>query len=155
MIMQGVWVLAGAVGTRTLTQVLLRDRNAGIMGYLGNAIGAHLMGLIVGRGLKNPAAGRLVTLGGYVGIAFRLLQDYTPVGRYVQLQLSGATGLRGDIGMGFLEPTTFFVPLNPADGRGATSANMALPSAVTALTPTANLRGVGAMSRYGGRSRYA
>ncbi|MBK8200673.1 MAG: hypothetical protein IPK75_20240 [Acidobacteria bacterium] len=96
----------------------------------------------------------MVTLGGIVGTVLRLVQDYTPLGQYAQL--SGM--VRGDSGMGFLAPTTFFVPLAPADGRGATSAQMALPAAVTDLVrsrPSAPAQGVSGVSRYSRGSRFA
>lgn len=152
MVQQGALVIGGAIGARTLTQVILRGNNTGLMGYLGNAVSGHLLGTLVGRATRNPRNGQLITLGAYVGIALRLLQDYTPLGKYTTLSLSG-NGLRGDFGMGFLEPTTFFVPLAPADGRGATSAAMALPAAVRPVPRTAG--NMGMLSRYGGRSRYA
>lgn len=122
-------VIGGAVGTRMLTQTILGDKNAGMIGYVANAAVAFGLGFGVSKFAKNANLGAMVTLGGFVSLALRVLQDNTPLGRYVNLQLSGM-GRRGDLGVGMYEPTTFFVPLDTNPPGGVNTARMSLPAAV-------------------------
>lgn len=155
MLTSGAYLVAGMVATRAATQMFLQTRNVGFLGYGANLVAAAVIGGFASR-FVGREAGQLVTLGGIGATVLRLIQDYTPMGGYVQEQLA-LSGIQGDVGMGFLEPSTFFVPLAPADGRGATNANMALPSAVTALaTPPAagnNANGMQGLGYYGGGGR--
>ena len=141
------WTLAGAVGTRAVTQALLGGKNTGVTGYVANAVAAVSLGYVVKRGTKNEKAGDMVTLGGFVGIVMRLLQDYTPIGAYVKTQLAGM-GVYGD--------ATFFVPLQTdPDNRMRTllpAAVVSRPGPVALPAPVAaapvSLSGLG---RYGQR----
>jgi hypothetical protein len=92
------FTLSGAIGTRALTQMLLGAKNEGPVGYAGNAVAAILLGWGVGKFMKNRQAATAVTIGGFVGLTLRLLQDLTPLGKFVNLQLAGV-GRRGDMGV--------------------------------------------------------
>jgi hypothetical protein len=159
MIKKSLYVIAGAVGVRSLTQMLLKDKNTGVMGYAANAIGSLVVGWAAGKATKSQDVAAMVTLGGMVGLVLRILQDVTPIGQYVNLQLSGL-GRVGDYGMGAIVPTTFFVPLYHAPG-GDNIANTQLPAAVrAAMAPpaSAGMKGMGVISkggRYTSTGRYS
>lgn len=102
-------VIGGAVATRYATQLALGGKNTGAIGYLGNAIAALVLGWAAKKFLKSPQLGTMVTLGGFTGLALRMLSDLTPIGQYVNLSLSGA-GKTGDTGIGLITDTTYFVP---------------------------------------------
>ncbi len=102
-------VIGGAVGTRYATQLALGASNTGAIGYLANAIAALALGWAAGKFMKSPQVGAMVTLGGFTGLALRMLSDLTPIGQYVNLSLSGA-GKSGDTGIGLITDTTFYVP---------------------------------------------
>jgi hypothetical protein len=109
MLKSAVGIIGGAIATRYATQFVLQGKNTGWMGYLGNAVAALVLGWGAKKFLKSPQLGTMVTLGGFVGLAMRLLTDLTPVGQYVNLQLSGA-GKAGDIGIGLISDSVFTVP---------------------------------------------
>lgn len=102
-------VIGGAVGSRYATQLALGASNTGAIGYLANAIAALALGWAAGKFMKSPQVGAMVTLGGFTGLALRMLSDLTPIGQYVNLSLSGA-GKAGDTGIGLITDTTFYVP---------------------------------------------
>jgi hypothetical protein len=102
-------VIGGAVGSRYATQLALGASNTGAIGYLANAIAALALGWAAGKFMKSPQIGAMVTLGGFTGLALRMLSDLTPIGQYVNLSLSGA-GKAGDTGIGLITDTTFYVP---------------------------------------------
>lgn len=158
---QSLYLIGGAVAVRSLTQMILKDKNVGAMGYVANAVGSLVLGMAASRFI-NKEAGTMVTLGGFTGVVLRMLQDLTPIGQYVNLQLSGM-GMLGDVGMGAIVPTTFFVPLAQQSAGGGAINQMAMPAAVQALAAPpakAGMRGVGAVvasgkGRYTSVGRYA
>ena len=109
LLVSGVYVVGGAVGTRMLTQAVLGSKNTGVIGYGGNAVSALVLGWGVKKFLRNPHAGNMVMIGGFAALALRLIQDYTPLGSFVQAQLSGM-GIRGDTGMGLLLSQSYVDP---------------------------------------------
>ena len=109
LLMSGVYVVGGAVGTRMLTQAILGAKNSGILGYGGNAISAFGLSWGVRKFVRNPHAANMVLVGGFTALAIRLLQDYTPLGQYVQANLAGM-GIRGDTGMGLLLQNSYTQP---------------------------------------------
>ena len=117
MVMKAGYLIAGAAGTRLLTQAVLGPKNAGPIGYIANAVVAFVLGPIVGKVLKKPDAGAMVTLGGFVGLTLRLISDFTPFGS--QLALAG---------MGDYQVSTFFVPARYLDATQ--NALVDIPSAV-------------------------
>lgn len=109
MLKNALSVIGGAVATRYATQLALGANNTGAIGYLANAIAALALGWAAGKFMKSPQVGSMVTLGGFTGLALRMLSDLTPIGQYVNLSLSGA-GKAGDTGIGLITDTTFYVP---------------------------------------------
>lgn len=137
-------IIGGGVLTRIATQAALGSKNTGIFGYLGNAVAAFAIGWAANKILKNRGLANMVTIGGFVGLAFRLLQDFTPLGQYVNLQLSGA-GKSGDVGIGMITDSTFFVPTVFQNGS-MTNAN--LPAQVLQLAAAGSSRqGMGTLRR--------
>jgi hypothetical protein len=138
LLVSGVYVVGGAVGTRMLTQALLGARNTGVFGYIGNAAAAFGLSWGVKKFVRNPQAANMVLLGGFTALAVRLLQDYTPLGQFVQANLAGM-GIRGDTGMGLLLNNSFSSPMI-YDNGGAV-----MPSAWRAMipAPAAAVRGLG------------
>lgn len=122
-------VIGGAVATRYATQLALGGKNTGAIGYLGNAVAALVLGWGAKKFLKSPQLGAMVTLGGFTGLALRLLSDLTPIGQYVNLSLNGA-GKAGDIGIGMITDSTFFVPTTFQQGS---MTNAQIPSQVTQM----------------------
>lgn len=159
LVKSSLYIIAGAVGTRSLTQMVLKDKNTGVMGYVANAVGSFILGFAASKVFKSKEIGTMVTVGGMTGLVLRILQDVTPIGQYVNLQLSGM-GMLGDVGMGAIVPTTFFVPLYTAHGQDSI-ANTQLPAAVlAAMTPPAKagMKGVGVIQkggRYTSTGRYS
>jgi hypothetical protein len=138
-------VIGGAVASRYATQIALGGKNTGVIGYVGNAVAALLMGWAAKKFLKSPQLGVMVTIGGFTGLALRMLQDLTPIGNYINLSLQGA-GKGGDVGIGLITDSTFFVPTVFQPG----SMNQAmLPNAVMALAAAGSTRsgGVGSYRR--------
>lgn len=118
------FLIAGAAGTRLLTQAVLGSKNTGVIGYIANAIVALILGPVTGKVLKSPDAGAMVTLGGFVGLTLRLITDFTPFGQ--QLALSG---------MGDYQVSTFFTPARYIDATN--SAVVDLPASVQPRLPAA------------------
>ncbi len=137
-------VIGGAVATRYATQLALGGKNTGAIGYLGNAIAALVLGWGVKKFLKSPQLGAMVTVGGFTGLALRLLTDLTPIGQYVNLSLNGA-GKAGDIGIGMITDSTFFVPTVFQPG----SMNVAqIPNQVTQMIAAGSRNNGGGVGSY-------
>jgi len=144
---KALYIITGAVATRSVTQMILGAKNTGAMGYAANAVAAIGLGWAATKFLKNKKLGANVTIGGVVGLVLRMLQDLTPVGKFVPLQLAGL-----DAGMGAIVPTMYFVPLNSGNDIN----NTQVPSQLQAkLTPAPAMAGLGrASGRYSGSGRY-
>lgn len=144
----GLFMLAGLVGSRLLPQMFLAANNTGVMGYGANLAIALGGGFATKAILKDSQAGNMFILGGIGGIILRAIQDFTPFGQAINTSLQGV----GDVGI--YGATTFFVPL--AEAGGSDRGQMALPGAVTPQpTPMpAKTTGVGGGGRYQ-RGRFA
>lgn len=110
-----LWLVGGAVGTKMITQLVLGGSNTGIMGYIGNAVTAFGLSLLVGKLLKNPVAGKAVLSGGIVMIVLRLLSDFTPLGQYTSA-----------IGMGDYQVSHWVTPQRYVDALN--SAEVEIPA---------------------------
>lgn len=127
---QGLWAIGGAAGSKMLTQMVLGSSNTGVMGYGGNLAAAFVLGTGVKMVLKNQAAGNAVILGGVIQTLLRVLIDKTPFGAKVS-----------NLGMGDYMAQNFLTPQRLVDGLN--SAQIAPP-----VMPQANKAvGVGV---YGG-----
>jgi hypothetical protein len=156
---KAAYVIGGAVGTRALTQAVLGGQNAGMMGYAANAAAAFILGMAGGK-LFGKDAGQFITIGGFVGIVMRLIQEFTQIGKVVNLQLSGLGdySFAGVRGLGHFEPMDYFVPLASADSRGTVSAAATPPAMISRVAQSvmpavAANGGVSGLGR--GKSRYS
>ena len=135
-----VFIIAGAVGSKYLTQTVLTTSNTGIMGYLGNLVSAFLLSWGVKAFMKNDKAAAAVLSGGIVQVVLRLIADYTPFGQYT-----------ANLGMGDYMVQDFRVPQRMANG---------MRSAVITTAPTLGMTTMGGMSGcgdslYGSNGQYS
>lgn len=144
-------IIGGAVATRYTTQLVLRGNNMGVVGYVGNLVSAFVLGWGSGKVFKSAKIGQMVTLGGITALALRLLQDVTPVGKFVNLSLSGL-GRGGDIGLGIIVPSSFYTPQVQLPGSMTQFVTpSAISAAIAASAPArSGLRGLG--NTYVGRT---
>lgn len=82
LVTSAVFTIAGAVGTKYITQMVLSTSNTGVMGYFGNLVSAFLLSWGVKEFMKNDTAAAAVLAGGFVQVVLRLIADYTPFGQY-------------------------------------------------------------------------
>lgn len=83
----GVYALLGLVATRQLPQMLLKDKNTGVWGYLAN-LAAMLAASMAASRTMGKEAGTAVGVGGGLYIANRILSEhFSPIGK--ALSLSG------------------------------------------------------------------
>lgn len=147
------YTIGGAVGTRAITQAVLGAANTGAIGYGANAAAAFGLGML-GRQIFGKPAGNAITVGGFVGIVLRAIQEFTGIGKAINLQLTGL-GDYSFAGLGRFDPMDYFVPLASADQSGRSAASvppdMIARSAPRALPPAGNgVAGLGGRSRYTG-----
>lgn len=109
-----LFVIAGAVGSKVITQAVLRDKNTGIMGYVGNGATGVALSLLASKAMKNRAAGHAILAGSVVQIVLRAIGDYTPFGKYVQ-----------NLGMGDYLASNWVTPQRYTDALN--SANVETP----------------------------
>lgn len=108
-----VFTIAGAVGTKYLTQMVLTSSNTGVMGYLGNLVSAFLLSWGVKAFMKNDRAAAAVLSGGIVQVVLRLINDYTPFGAYTA---NLGMGDYSASGIGNYMPQNFVTPQRLTDG---------------------------------------
>lgn len=100
-----VFTIAGAVGTKYVTQMILTTSNTGVMGYFGNLVAAFVLSYGVKMFMKNDRAAAAVLSGGIVQLVLRLINDYTPYGSYVSnLGMGDYTALGNYTSQNFLTP---------------------------------------------------
>ena len=125
-----VFVIAGALGSKLLTQMVLGANNTGVVGYAGNAISGGVLWFLAEKVMKNRSAAHGIIAGTAVQIVLRLINDFTPFGQYV-----------ANLGMGdyqaqaFVTPQVLVDPYNSAQvripgGWGAAPPAVAMPAAV-------------------------
>ncbi len=114
----GAGVVAGAVGSRALPQLLLGASNTGSMGYVANAAAALGLGFLTHMAFpRNRVLVASVIAGGFGGLIARIAADKTPFG--AQLSLSGL----GDWGLGLYQKSNFPYPPRLQGGRPGTPAS--------------------------------
>ena len=148
-----VFVIAGALGSKLLTQMVLGANNVGLIGYAGNAIVGGLMWFVTEKVMHNKTASAGVIAGTAVQIILRLINDYTPFGQYVS-QL----GMGDYQAQSFVTPQVLVDPYNSAQIRipGAwlppppppPTKSVSGASAAAGVAPA----GAGMGDLYGGRS---
>lgn len=146
-----IFVIAGALGSKLLTQMVLGANNVGVVGYAGNAIVGGLMWFATEKVMHNKTASNGVIAGTAVQIILRLINDYTPFGQYVS-----------QLGMGDYQAQSFVTPqvlVDPYNSAAIRIPGAWLPppppppatvSAASAASGVAPASGMGDL--YGGRS---
>ncbi|MCI0402697.1 MAG: hypothetical protein L0212_04145 [Acidobacteria bacterium] len=89
-----LWAIGGGIWTRSLPQMLLKEKNVGVFGYLANAAAAGIGSALATRFAGAPA-GNGVLIGGAVMIAGRAFEEF--VGKKV-VEFTGVPGLLGQYG---------------------------------------------------------
>lgn len=143
----GLFMLAGLVGSRLLPQIFLASNNTGVMGYGANLAITLGGGFLTKSVLKDSQAGNMFILGGIGGIILRAIQDFTPFGQAINTSLQGV----GDVGI--YGATTFFVPL--AEAGGSDRGQVALPAAVSPQPMPMPAKSTGVGGRFNSRGRFA
>lgn len=129
----GASVVGGAVGSKTLTQLVLQTKNTGVMGYLGNAVATGLLGWGAHMFFKDKNISTMIVAGGVAQIFVRVLTDQTPFGS----ALSGA-GL-GDYVANWYTP----VPQRVAAGYPPNALQLGAPAAASTPMVTHSPAGMG------------
>jgi hypothetical protein len=144
-----VFVIAGALGSKLLTQMVLGANNVGLIGYAGNAIAGGAMWFLTEKVMHNRTAANGVIAGTAVQIILRLINDYTPFGQYVS-QL----GMGDYQAQAFVTPQVLVDPYNSATIRipGAWLPAPAPATTVTSASAASGVSGYGGGDLYGGKS---
>ena len=108
-IMDTVWLVAGAVGTQMLTQMVLGSNNTGIVGYAGNGVAGFVLSFAASKLLKQPKVGRAIFKGAILQIVLRAIRDYTPFG-----QITANIGMGDYIASNWVTPQIYADPNNSA-----------------------------------------
>ena len=157
LVLDGLGVIGGLVGSRLLTQLVLGSNNTGVWGYVGNAFaggvlawGAHML-------TKKPRLAGTIVTGTAAGIVARMLQDYTPLGTYLTQAGVGDYAGGGAHGVGLYLPSNAVLPQRYVDA--ANSAQVVIPSGWAPTTVIqssgAQAQGMGAMhDGYAGSASY-
>lgn len=132
-IMDTVWLVAGAVGTQMLTQMVLGTNNTGLIGYAGNGVAGFALSFVASKVLKQPKIGRAIFKGAILQIVLRAIRDYTPFGSYLS-----NVGMGDYIASNWVTPQIYADPNNsamvvPPNGWG---------TGITAAPAAASARGV-------------
>lgn len=135
LVSSAVFVVAGAVGAKYLTQMVLQDKNTGVMGYLGNLVSGFLLSWGVKAFMHNPTAAASVLSGAIVQVVLRAIADFTPFGQY-----TASLGMGDYLAQNFVTPQRLG-PYNPHSAALAT--NDLITSGLS-----------GCNSLYGGNSLY-
>ena len=128
-IMDTVWLVAGAVSTQMLTQMVLGANNTGLMGYAGNGVAGFILSFAASKLLKQPKVGRAIFKGAILQIVLRAIRDYTPFG-----------SVTANLGMGDYIASNWVTPQIYADPNN--SAMVVPPNGWGTPAPPAGAKGV-------------
>jgi hypothetical protein len=137
-----VFVIAGALGSKLLAQMVLGANNVGAVGYAANAIAGGVLWFLAEKVMRNKDAANGIIAGTAVQIILRLINDYTPFGSYVS-QL----GMGDYQAQNFVNPQVLVDPFNRAEIQ--IPAGWGAPPAVTM---PASVGVSGLENLYGGKS---
>lgn len=141
-VINGIFVIAGALGTKLITQMVLSANNTGWIGYGVSALVGAVLWFATDKTLHNPAASAGIIAGTVVQIIIRLINDYTPFGQYVS-----------QLGMGDYQAQAFLTPQVLVDPYN--SAQIQFPAALRALmAPVAAPSPAAAMNHGAGMSGF-
>jgi hypothetical protein len=107
--MEGSAVLAGILGSKYLAQMVLGTSNASFVGYAANLAVGGIGGWAAGSLLKKPKLGQSFFVGSVIEVIVRVLEDYTPVGAFIQ-----SVGVGDYFASNFVTPQHYVNPLNSA-----------------------------------------
>ena len=141
LIMDGVLVIGGMVGSRLLTQMVLGANNVGVWGYAANAAAGAALAALAHMVSKNPRTTNGIIVGTAAGIVARLFQDYTPFGTYLQQAGVGDYAGGGGHGVGLYLPSNAVLPQRYVDA--ANSAQVVIPYPGWAPTTVIQSSGAG------------
>ncbi len=85
-VVQALYIIAGAIGSKLGAQMVLGTSNTGVMGYGANLAAGGILAWAAKGILKNDAAAKGIFAGAVVQVVLRLITDYTPFGQYASLQ---------------------------------------------------------------------
>ena len=85
-VVQALYIIAGAIGSKLGAQMVLGTSNTGFMGYGANLAAGGILAYAAKAVLKNDAAAKGIFAGAVVQVVLRLITDYTPFGQYASLQ---------------------------------------------------------------------
>ena len=140
LVTNAVFVIAGALGSKLLTQMVLGTNNTGFIGYGGNAAAGAILYFVTDKVMKNRNAANGILAGTAVQIVLRLINDYTPFGQYV-----------ANLGMGDYQAQAFVTPQVLVDPFNR--AEIKIPAAwrpAPMIAAPAAAAGMGAASAEGG-----
>ena len=130
----GASVIAGAVLSKTATQMVLGTKNASWIGYGGNVVATGLLGALAHAMFRDKMISSMVIAGGVAQVLVRVIGDQTPYGSY----LTGA-------GVGDYQVSNFLAlqrMTNALRSAGLDQPWLAPPAAVVVTHP-ATAAGVG------------
>ena len=107
--MEGSAVLAGILGSKYLAQMVLGTSNTSFVGYAANLAVGGIGGWAAGSLLKKPKLGQSFFVGSVIEVIVRVLEDYTPVGAFIQ-----SVGVGDYFASNFVTPQHYVNPLNSA-----------------------------------------
>jgi hypothetical protein len=148
-----VFVIAGALGSKLLTQMVLGANNVGLIGYAGNAVSGAVLWFVTEKIMHDKTASAGVIAGTAVQIILRLINDYTPFGQYVS-----ALGMGDYQAQSFVTPQVLVDPYNSAQiripGAWLPPPPPPAPKSVTGSSAAAGVSSsaAGMGDLYGGRS---
>jgi hypothetical protein len=99
LVINSMFVIAGALGSKLIAQMVLGANNTGVMGYGVSLLAGTALWFATDKVLKNKAASTGIISGTIVQLIIRLLNDYTPFGTYV-----------AQLGMGDYQAQAFLTP---------------------------------------------
>lgn len=109
-VVTGLFVIAGALGSKVTAQAVLGANNVGVIGYAANIAAGGILWFLAEKVMRNPAASDGIIYGTIVQVILRAIHDYTPFGSYLN-QLG-----MGDYEMqSFVTPQVLVDPLNSAE----------------------------------------
>lgn len=152
-IMTATVALGGFVASKLGAQTVLGANNTGPMGYLATIAVGGVGAWVIGGPMKNKKAAASFFTGSVIAVVAKVIQDYTPLGSYLQSAGVGdatAAGFGAYMPSGFLTPQFYSDPTRSADIRYP--AQLMGPSAVIAsAAPPADMQASAGMgSLYGG-----
>ncbi len=117
-----MFIIAGAVGSKLGSQLVLGAKNTGTLGYVGNAGAGAALFFLFDKVFKNRSAAVGILYGTLVQIILRVLNDFTPLGQYF-----ANIGMGDYMMSGFTTPQVLVAPNESAALRNGWNAPAPMP----------------------------